>query len=630
MRVDITGRVTEDGQATLRVRTAGSGDSDFALRAAFGGITDADLPKALKDVAGAYGLQKGELTAARKGDARNLAEPFWLEIEFEYRMSFDPNTPWRFWLPTARLALPDEPAAGATDVDLSLWTDQEVHARLEVPEGLVARPPLPVSVTRDFASYASTYAAEKGLVTLERRLTVHATSLPASSFDGLAALRRAVESDYNQRFAVEPFAGAAKTVGSDADRLTRDASRKIDAREYFESEKLLRQALDLKPDHKSAWLELGRALHGQRRYQEAIEANDKQIALSAFHEWAWNNRGWSEWAAGKLDEAEASFRKQIEVDPLHTYAHTNLGNLLVQRRKWPEARAVLETTARLRPEDGPVHLQLAKATVETGAKAEALPLFDKAVSLAKTPWAWNDAAWYMVEHRLDLDVALGYARSAVSAVTAASNVAPPESMKPSARVARTSSVGAYWDTLGWIQFKRGDAAEAVRYLSAAWQVHQHPEVGEHLGRALERAGRRRDALLTYKAALSLPNPADSLAAAARALAKNPPPGTYAADGATLAAQARSHSISRPGDRVGVGEVFLAIDETGRVVEARDVAADVFKEPIASLIGTKLSMKAPDQAPLRIEVLARLTCPSRGAMCTLELHTSMPARTGDDR
>jgi tetratricopeptide (TPR) repeat protein/transglutaminase-like putative cysteine protease len=618
---NITGAITDDGRVTLHVRVTAEGDGDIGLRAAFDKVPDADLAKAFQRAPSAYGLKKENLKAARKADARNLAEPFWLALDFEFPISFDAKQPWTFWLPTERLDIPDVPKGATTDLDLAAWNDQHLRAFVEVPAGFSVSPPLPVSVTREVASYSSIYTVAKGSIALERHLQVLLPSLAPSAFDGFAALERAVEADYKQEFTIQPYAGTVPARRSDADRLTSDAVRKIEAREYVEAEKLLRGVLELEPDHKTAWLQLGRALHGRGRYEEAIQAYDRQIALNAFDEWAWNNRGWSEWSAKRLDAADASFRKQIQIDPLHKTAHVNLGNLLVERKRWPEARAVLETAARLQPGNGHVHLQLAKAMVATGAEADALPIFDKAVTLSKSPWAWNDAAWYLVEHGLDLDRALAYARSAVSGATAASNGPVSESTKPSARVGRTLSLAAYWDTLGWIQFKRGETAEAVRYLSSAWQVHQNAEVGEHLGRALERAGRRREALLTYKAALSLPKGSDSLAAAARALAKNPPPGQWATDGATLARQAHGHSIARPGVRVGTGDVFLAIDESGRIVEAREVEDDVFGEPVPDLVGSRLSVKAPDQSPLRIEVLATLTCPSRGAMCTLALGTA---------
>jgi tetratricopeptide (TPR) repeat protein/transglutaminase-like putative cysteine protease len=628
-RTDLSGRVGDDGRVTLRVRNTLTGDMAAMARAALADVQETVLVKAFDRMPASYGLEKDQMKACRRADARDLAAPFWVEADFEFGYTFDAAKPWTFWLPTARLTLPDVPEDATAAVDMPFWTDQEVYATLEVPPGMVVRPPLPVVIDRDAVHYSSKYGAGKGVVTLERRLAFDAPTLTPAAFDGFAALKRAVESDYGQRFSVEPFATVASSAGSDADRLVRDGIGKIDAREYVEAERLLRRALELKPDHKTSWLELGRALHGQKRYDEAIAAYDKQIALNAFDPWAWNNRGWSEWSAKRLDAAEASFRKQIEIDPLHTHAHTNLGNLLVGRKRWPEARAELEIAARLQPENGSVHLQLAKAIAETGAKAEALPIFDKAVALAKNPGAFNDAAWYLVEHDLDLDRALSYARSAVSGVTAASNVPAPDAAPPAARAQRSTALAAYWDTLGWVQFKRGETSEALRYLWPAWHVHQNAEVGEHLGRALERAGKKREALLTYKAALSMRNPSDALAAAARALAKNPPPGRWTADGSTLAAEARSHSIARPGDCLGTSDVFLAIDEAGRVVEAREIAGDAFGEPVTALVGTKLSsFQAPDQAPLRVEVLAELVCPSRGPTCTLELRTGDEGRDSD--
>ncbi|MGL6072119.1 tetratricopeptide repeat protein [Craterilacuibacter sp.] len=49
------------------------------------------------------------------------------------------------------------------------------------------------------------------------------------------------------------------------------------------------------------------------------------------------------------------------------------------------------------------------------------------------------------------------------------------------------------DSLGWVYFKLGRNAEAVRYLEQAYQVLPDPEVAAHLGEALWKAGRKDEA-----------------------------------------------------------------------------------------------------------------------------------------
>ena len=62
--------------------------------------------------------------------------------------------------------------------------------------------------------------------------------------------------------------------------------------------------------------------------------------------------------------------------------------------------------------------------------------------------------------------------------------------------------GAYLDSLGWVHFRRGDLAEAEKYLSAAAQrMPGNSEVQDHLGDVFARRGRIDDAIAAWTKAL---------------------------------------------------------------------------------------------------------------------------------
>ena len=77
-----------------------------------------------------------------------------------------------------------------------------------------------------------------------------------------------------------------------------------------------------------------------------------------------------------------------------------------------------------------------------------------------------------------------------------------------------SSLVAYWDTLGWVQFQKGNIDLAERYISAAWSIGQHSEVGYHLGQIYEKRGKNEAAIHLYALASvadrSVPEPRESL------------------------------------------------------------------------------------------------------------------------
>jgi hypothetical protein len=64
-----------------------------------------------------------------------------------------------------------------------------------------------------------------------------------------------------------------------------------------------------------------------------------------------------------------------------------------------------------------------------------------------------------------------------------------------------SRMAAYWDTLGWIKFKRGDLPGAEKYLLAATDLTDAPEIQMHMGRIQEALGRKDAAMRCYVSAL---------------------------------------------------------------------------------------------------------------------------------
>jgi hypothetical protein len=60
-----------------------------------------------------------------------------------------------------------------------------------------------------------------------------------------------------------------------------------------------------------------------------------------------------------------------------------------------------------------------------------------------------------------------------------------------------TSLAAYWDTLGWVYFQRGDIDAAEKYTKAAWMLQQHSEVGHHMGMIAEKRAKKDEAIRLY-------------------------------------------------------------------------------------------------------------------------------------
>ena len=100
----------------------------------------------------------------------------------------------------------------------------------------------------------------------------------------------------------------------------------------------------------------------------------------------------------------------------------------------------------------------------------------------------NFIGYMLADHGRDLDTAEGMVRRALE-------------LKP--------GTGAYLDSLGWVYFRRGENAQALRLLEQAAALEpEQPVIADHLGDAYLRADRKADAARWYRNALEALQHAD--------------------------------------------------------------------------------------------------------------------------
>ena len=290
-----------------------------------------------------------------------------------------------------------------------------------------------------------------------------------------------------------------------ADELYQAGMAAFDNNDYRTAVELLKRVVELEPRHESAWNNLGRGYLELQQEAPAIEAFRKQIEVNPYDEYAYNNLGRALWRQQKYDEAAAAFHKQIEINPLDRRAHANLGSLYSEQRKFTEAIPELEQAATLAPDDPILPVQLGRAYLETGQREQGLAAFEKAIKSSPSPGTWNNVAYYLAQHKLQLDRAQQYAESAVATMAALLRNAALERLRLE-DVSAVAGLASFWDTLGWVFFAQGNLDRAEKYIEAAWQLTQHGEVGDHLGQIYEKRGRPQDAARQYALALAASRP----------------------------------------------------------------------------------------------------------------------------
>jgi len=254
--------------------------------------------------------------------------------------------------------------------------------------------------------------------------------------------------------------------------------------------------LKKEPKHKLVRRQLGWALYMQRKFDPAVAVLREQTNINPFDNYSYNLLGRVFWQQQKYGDAETAFRKQIEVTPLDKYAHGNLGQMLVEWRKFKEAVPELEQAISLNPEEEFLHVSLGRAYLNLDQTEKAIESFERAVKLAPGPPVWNDVSYFLSVKKVQLEKAQQYAESAVTAIaTELRNVELNRLTRDDLN--DVGRIGAYWDTLGWVHFQNGNLDLAERYISAAWSLAQHSEVGYHLGQIQEKRGKTAEAARFY-------------------------------------------------------------------------------------------------------------------------------------
>jgi len=505
-RVEVDAQVNELGKLTSKLRYFVRGDNELALRIAFRRTPQTQWKELGQTVATLDGLH-GQVTVVKPSDPSDTSKPFELDLDLAQPNYLDwSSKKTKVALPIAAIGVPRIPEDNSEPIHLGSPLDVTVHLKLTLPENYLAQPPVGVSVPRDYAEFKSSYRYEDHILTVARSLTFKMRELPASRTSDYLAFARSVESDETQMLSVANSATGmpALPATANADELLETGLAALNSGNIGAAVPLFQRVVELEPKHKQAWNDLGLAYLRSGNFDKAADAFRKQIGVNAFDEHAYNYLGIALQQQEKFDEAEAAYKKQIELNPLDPVAHSALGALFLQQHKYVEAVPELDKASVLSPENAGLQVGLGQAYLNTNEKTKALAAFEKAAEISQTPDVWNNVAYNLADHSLELDKAQQYAESAVSTTAASLRNIELSNLSPD-NLNAVASIGAYWDTLGWIYFQKGDEAKALDFVQASWLLNQHGEVGDHLAQIYQKRGEKNRTIHMFALAIAAPH-----------------------------------------------------------------------------------------------------------------------------
>lgn len=615
---EIHGTVSDAGTVAADVKLTTRGDSELLLRAAFRATPAQRWDAVVKQIASTSGLP-GDVTAVKISDPQATTEPFTIGFhvqssDFVQLAGRDVALPMPF---AGDLAFRDPPEGMPIDLGAPGLISYSVS--LQLPAAVKVQAPVNVSLARDYADFKSTYAANGAVFTATRTMTVKQRELPDARRADYQAFTRVLRNDGDQHATLDASAvvsSASAAPDTEVKELNNRAYAAMQAGDYATAITVLKKAVEKDPKNQWAWTSLARSYINQKDTDQALAAVKKEIELNPYDENAYFFRGRAYVMQHKYADAETAFNKQIEINPLDKVTPGALGAMYVEQGNYDKAAAAYEKWVAVNPDQAGPHIQLGKAYVNLHRVDDARKQFNRAVEMSPGPGTWNDVAYEMALGGIDLDTAQRYAESAVAATTAASRNLDLNNVDARA-LGVVSSLAAYWDTLGWVFFAKGDLAQAEKYVGASWKLAQHAEVGDHLAQIYEKRGRRADAIAQYGTALAADNPAqlvrDHLAALAGANVK---PDAVASEHRRDLDATRTLAVSVK-DMTGKKADIAVLLSAPNVVEGvRFVDGDKDLATVAGSLKTlPIAGAFPDDGPARLLRRGTLACSSETA-CTL--------------
>ena len=652
--VTVEGTVDDLGKISAHARLVLHGDSEMFMRYMFRRTPKSNW-KALGFYLGMAGGISGEVTDIKTTDPADLDKPF----EIEFNVTRNDFLDWsskkiklELPFPHFNLSPVTRKASNKKPIELGPPIDISYSLKLTLPSKYQMRLPLPLKVSRDYAEYAASYKLDGQTLLGQRTLRLRQRELPAERLQDYQAFAAAARSDAAQTMALETDVAGTPAIPDSVktEDLIQAAEAAANNDNYVVAEQLLKRALEKDPKHKTLRRNLGFVLAQQRKYDDAIAVLQEQTKINPFEDYAYNLLGRVYWQQQDYANAEKSFRKQLEVTPLNASVHANLGQMLVDWRKYKDAVPELEQAISLTPDEELLHVNLGRAYLNLGEDEKAIKSFEEALKIDRSPLVLNDIAYNLALKGVQLDKALAYAESAVaSASNSLRNVEAANLTLDDLR--NVSALGAYWDTLGWVYYQKGDLDAAERYVTAAWLLQQHSEVGHHVGAVAEKRGNKADAIRFYaQAAVAdhvVPEARESLLKLTSvdaiekllATAKSELPLYYKMELASSvslpadvkvsdatasdakAADAKPGDAKTPDAKTPIeAEFYLVFTPDGsrnaQVSEVKFIkGADSLKAVASELKKLKYKLVFPDSSPTKIIRRGTLSCTKAGA-CTL--------------
>jgi protein O-mannosyl-transferase len=151
--------------------------------------------------------------------------------------------------------------------------------------------------------------------------------------------------------------------------------------EYDEAIAAYKKAIEIKPDDYEAWNNMGYCYINKGQYDEAIKACNEAIKIKPDKFEAWRNLGISYDKKGQYDEAIIVYRKIIEINPSKHEIWYNMGNSYHKKGEYGEATTAYKKAIEIKPSYDKAWYNMGNSYKQKGEIANARKCYAEAFRL---------------------------------------------------------------------------------------------------------------------------------------------------------------------------------------------------------------------------------------------------------
>lgn len=281
--------------------------------------------------------------------------------------------------------------------------------------------------------------------------------------------------------ALDQFKRVADNVPDDADTIYAVGLLALQNNRLDEAEKYLKRTLALRPQNDQARLYLGQVAEQRKQYRQAMDWY-LQVKDGEYYFEAQARQGVALAKQGDLDGARRHLENiSTQNDSQRVQVALAHEQILRDARQLNEALTVLTTAIRTVP--GDKDLLYARALVAEKLHMLDITERDLREILKKDPKnvnALNALGYTLTDRTTRFEEAHKLLQQAME-------------LKP--------DDAFIMDSMGWLQYRLGNTAEAVKYLRRALEIRNDAEIAAHLGEVLWVIGDRREAESVWNRAL---------------------------------------------------------------------------------------------------------------------------------